>query len=191
MNYLIVGLGNFGSAYKNTRHNIGFMIIDDLAWQHKLTFKESKYALEAEYNCGNAAAHLIKPTTYMNNSGKAVIYYMQQLKIPLDRLLIIVDDLDFDFGVCKIKLQGSAGGHNGLLSIEERLGTRKYPRIRMGIGRNYLPGQQAHYVLSDFNIHEKETLGAFIKNGSGIVEHILTSGVLSAMNIFNQKNEKL
>ncbi|MGE9616873.1 MAG: aminoacyl-tRNA hydrolase [Solitalea-like symbiont of Acarus siro] len=190
MNYLIVGLGNFGNAYKNTRHNIGFMIIDDLSLHYGFTFKESKYAFEAEHNLGNVMAYFIKPTTYMNNSGKAVVYYMQQLKISLDRLLIVVDDLDFDFGICKIKLQGSSGGHNGLLSIEEKLGTRKYARLRMGIGRNYLPGEQANYVVSVFRTQEKEHLNVVIKNGSGIVSHILANGTLSAMNIFN-KNKLL
>lgn len=186
MKYLIVGLGNIGSEYADTRHNIGFMIADALAKKVSANFSNMRLAYYTEFNFKGRSIHVIKPTTYMNLSGKAVNYWMQELKIPLENVLVIVDDLAIPFESIKLKPKGSNAGHNGLRSIEVSVGGQNYARLRFGIGDNYPKGRQVDYVLSGFDDDEQPALPALIDKCIEMIESFVTVGAELTMTRFNK-----
>ena len=187
MKYLIVGLGNIGAEYADTRHNIGFMVLDELAKEAGAQFSTMKLAAYTEVSHKGRTLCLIKPTTYMNLSGKAVRHWMQELKIPIENVLIVVDDLAIPFGSVRIKPKGSAAGHNGLKSIEGLLGSNEYPRLRFGISDNYPKGRQVDYVLSGFDKDEILALPALIDKSIQMIKAFVTIGVELTMTNFNKK----
>lgn len=150
MKYLIVGLGNIGPEYELTRHNIGFLTVDRLADKESISWESSRLAFKSEFKYKGRSIHLIKPTTYMNLSGKAMNYWMKELNIPKENVLVLVDDVAIPFGSLRMKPKGSAAGHNGLKNIEALTGGQNYPRLRMGIGDDYPKGRQVDYVLGKF-----------------------------------------
>ena len=163
MKFLIVGLGNIGPEYADTRHNAGFMVLDALAKEQGIKFSTERYASVAEFSMKGRQVTLIKPTTYMNLSGKAVNYWMQAEKIPVENILVITDDLALPFGNLRMKGKGSDGGHNGLKDIQAVLKTQDYARLRFGVGADFHKGQQSDYVLGEWTSEEKETIGDRIK----------------------------
>ncbi len=185
MKYLIVGLGNIGPKYAFTRHNIGFMVLDRLAAQKGLSFEMDKLAFNTHYRYKGRKIHLIKPTTYMNLSGKALNYWMQKYKVPIDKVLVIVDDLALPLGKLRLKPKGSDGGHNGLKHIIETLGHQNYARLRFGIGNNFMRGAQVDYVLENFSDEELEALIDPIDQCISIIESFASNGLESTMNLFN------
>lgn len=187
MKYLIVGLGNIGSEYADTRHNIGFMVLDQLAKEAGANFSTMKLAAYTEVSHKGRTLCLIKPTTYMNLSGKAVRHWMQELKIPIENVLVVVDDLAIPFGSVRIKPKGSAAGHNGLKSIEGLLGSNEYPRLRFGISDNYPKGRQVDYVLSGFDKDEIPELPALIDKSINMIKAFVTIGIELTMTNFNKK----
>lgn len=187
MKFLIVGLGNIGSEYANTRHNIGFDIADQLALDHKVSFEPSRYADYALISFKGKQLHVIKPNTYMNLSGKAVRYWMQELKIEASGIFILVDDLAIDFGKIRIRANGSDAGHNGLKSINELLQTQNYPRLRFGIGNDYPKGRQVDYVLGKWKQHEAEKIPELIDHSVKAIESFAQIGLERTMNFFNIK----
>jgi peptidyl-tRNA hydrolase, PTH1 family len=186
MKYLIVGLGNIGAEYAETRHNIGFMVVDRLAQKFELSFESSRHAFVTEIKHKGRSITLIKPTTYMNLSGKALNYWLKELKIPVENSLTIVDDLAIDFGKIRIRTNGSSAGHNGLKDIEATLETQNYPRLRFGIGNNYPKGRQVDYVLGKFSYEEQKELDLSIENAMEAVLTFCTAGITTAMNQFNK-----
>lgn len=186
MKYLIAGLGNIGPEYAFTRHNIGFMVLDRLAAQNDFKFSFEKLAFVAEWKYKGRQFYFIKPTTFMNLSGKAIRYYMDQYKIPKENLLVIVDELQLPFGTLRIKPKGSHGGHNGLKNIEEMLGTAEYPRLRFGIGNNFSRGRQVDYVLNPFSKEEMSEIQIFLDTAGDMVVAFCTLGIQYAMNNYNQ-----
>jgi PTH1 family peptidyl-tRNA hydrolase len=187
MNYLIVGLGNIGSEYHETRHNIGFMVLDLIAHEYGLTFKLDRHANVCEWKFKGKNITLVKPTTYMNLSGKAVQYWMQAKKIPIENILIITDDLALPFSSIRLRAKGSHGGHNGLTHIEQVLQTSNYARMRMGIGNNYPKGQQADYVLSPFDKNEQPIVLPWITKAMEGCKSFVSIGVERTMNTINTK----
>jgi PTH1 family peptidyl-tRNA hydrolase len=187
MKFLIVGLGNIGSEYAHTRHNIGFDVVDALASKHNATFDSDKYAYHAQLSVKGKQLHLIKPTTYMNLSGKAVRYWMQQLKIEAANIFVIVDDLAIDFGKIRIRSNGSDAGHNGLKHINELLMTQNYPRLRFGIGNNYAKGRQVDFVLGKWKVDEEEKLAELIDHSVNAIESFTQIGLERTMNFYNIK----
>ncbi|WP_158827087.1 aminoacyl-tRNA hydrolase [Mucilaginibacter lacusdianchii] len=186
MKYLIVGLGNIGPEYADTRHNIGFMILDELAKQEGAKFTNMKLAYYTEVSHKGRTLHLIKPTTYMNLSGKAVSYWMNQLKIPVENVLILVDDLALPLGSLRLKPKGSAAGHNGLKHIEQVLGNNQYARLRFGISDNYPKGRQVDYVLSGFDDDEKPELPALIDRSIEMIKSFAAIGTELTMTKYNK-----
>lgn len=186
MKYLIAGLGNIGPEYAFTRHNIGFMVLDRLAAQHDFKFSFEKLAFVAEWKHKGRQIYFIKPTTFMNLSGKAIRYYMDQYKIQEENLLVILDELQLPFGTLRIKPKGSHGGHNGLKNIEELLASTNYPRLRFGIGNNFPRGRQVDYVLKPFSNEEMKELPIFLDNAGDMVLSFCTLGIQSTMNNYNQ-----
>ena len=158
MKYLIVGLGNPGSEYQNNRHNIGFMAVDEVAAKKEKSFESSRHGYTCTLKHKGRTIILLKPTTYMNLSGKAVRYHLTQNKIPVKNLLVITDDIALPFGKVRIRAKGSHGGHNGLRNIEEVLGNGAYPRLRFGVGNEFAKGSQVNYVLADFPDAEMKDL---------------------------------
>lgn len=187
MKYLIAGLGNIGNEYVNTRHNIGFLVLDALAETSNTYFKEDRLAFTAEVKYKARTFILIKPTTYMNLSGKAINYWLQTSKIPLNNLLVITDDIALPFGTLRLKASGSDGGHNGLKSIAEILGSINYPRLRFGIGNNFSKGQQVNYVLSEWSEDEKKKLHTNIELAVEIINKFGTIGIQRTMNEYNSR----
>jgi peptidyl-tRNA hydrolase, PTH1 family len=185
MKYLIVGLGNIGPEYELTRHNIGFLVLDRIADNHKIDFSSQRLADKAEMKYKGKQLHFIKPNTFMNLSGKAVAYWMQELKIPKENLLVIVDDLALPFGSLRLRTQGSAAGHNGLKNIELLLQGQGYSRLRFGIGNEFNKGQQIDYVLSKFTPKEFKELPAIMDKAEEIVKSFCTIGPERTMNFFN------
>lgn len=186
MKYLIAGLGNIGPKYVNTRHNIGFMAVDLWANQMGVGFEERKNANVAHFKFKAREVYLIKPTTFMNLSGKAVSYWMQQVKVPLSNVLIATDDIALPFNKVRFKGKGSHGGHNGLRNIEETLGTSKYSRCRIGVGNEFSQGRQVEYVLGEFDqaeskALEEELLPQIVKG----MESFCFQGLDRTMNQFN------
>lgn len=188
MKQLIVGLGNIGDKYANTRHNIGFMILDALAKASNVVFDVNKrYGAVAELRLKNQHLFLLKPYTYMNLSGNAVRYWIQREKIELDKLLIVVDDLALPFGSLRMKAEGSGAGHNGLKHIQEVLGTKRYCRLRFGIGNEFPQGRQIDYVLNPFTEEEQKRLPERIEKAVEIIQSFALAGVDVTMNLFNNK----
>lgn len=182
---LVVGLGNIGTEYADTRHNIGFMVADELAKQAEVTFSTLRYAYYTEYRQRGNSIYVIKPTTYMNLSGKAVNYWMHELKIPLQDVLVIVDDLALPFGKIRLRSKGSSAGHNGLKSIEALCGGQGYPRLRFGIGDNFPKGRQIDYVLAGFDDDELTELPELIERSVQVVNSFVQVGIERTMNLFN------
>ena len=186
MKYLIAGLGNIGTEYELTRHNIGFLVLDRIADNHKIDFSSQRLVDKAEMKYKGKQLHFIKPNTFMNLSGKAVAYWMQELKIPKENLLVIVDDLALPYGSLRLRTQGSAAGHNGLKNIELLLQGQDYSRLRFGIGKEFNKGQQIDYVLSNFTPKEFEELPAIMDKAEEIVKSFCTIGPERTMNVFNK-----
>ena len=191
MNYLIVGLGNIGVEYVNTRHNMGFMVLDAWAQASNISFESGRYGSTATVSFKGRRFHLLKPSTYMNLSGKAVRYWMNELKIPVENILVISDDLNIPFGTLRLRKNGSAGGHNGLTNITELIGTQEYARIRVGIGNDFGRGQQVGYVLGELSAEEKEEMPQICKRVIDGVKAWATVGVDRAMNTVNTKPQKV
>lgn len=191
MKYLIIGLGNVGSEYEGTRHNSGFMVIDRLLKTvaaekgEKPTFVLDRHAYRAEIKIKGRSLILIRPTTYMNLSGKAVQYWMQKEKIPLEKILVIVDDIALPVGKIRMKKQGSNGGHNGLKSIEELIHSANYCRLRIGVGNNFGQGHQIDYVLGRFSDEELALLDPALDHAVEAVKAFVSLGPDRAMNMFN------
>ena len=185
MKYLIVGLGNIGKEYEATRHNIGFMVLDNLAEKYNEPFEIGRHAFTSLIKHKGRSIYLIKPTTYMNLSGKAVQHWLSQLKIPRENLMVIVDDLALPFGALRMRAKGSSAGHNGLKNIETCLGGNNYPRLRFGIGDNFSKGKQIDYVLSAFNDDEKISLGDYIEKASEMILSFTSIGISHTMTKFN------
>ncbi|GAB1398144.1 MAG TPA: aminoacyl-tRNA hydrolase [Saprospiraceae bacterium] len=187
MKYLIAGLGNPGREYENTRHNIGFKIIDKLANRFDVKFEDDNLAWVTEFKWKGRIFVLVKPTTYMNLSGKAVRYWLQKKSIPTENLLVVLDDLAIDFGKLRLRAKGSDGGHNGLRSIDQLLGGNHYARLRCGIGNNFYKSQQVDYVLGNWNREEEDALPEFIDRAAECVLSFGTIGLNNTMNTFNTK----
>ncbi|MBR9830834.1 aminoacyl-tRNA hydrolase [Acidiluteibacter ferrifornacis] len=187
MKYLIVGLGNIGAEYENTRHNIGFKALDALASAFNASFVTNRLGDVAEVKHKGRTLILLKPSTFMNLSGKAVNYWMQQEKIPLDKVLIITDDIALDFGVLRLKPKGSDGGHNGLKSIFQTLGTQDYCRIRFGVGSDFGRGQQVQYVLGEWTKEQQLDLPERLEQTVKMILAFTTTAVQRVMSDFNGK----
>jgi len=185
--YLIAGLGNIGAEYKNTRHNIGFQILDALSGASNISFNDKRYGFVAEYKYKARTFILLKPTTYMNLSGRAVAYWMQKEDIEISNLLVLVDDLALPFGTIRVRAKGGAGGHNGLENINQVLGRNDYARLRFGIGDNFHKGFQVDYVLGDWSREEEKELPAKIDSCIEIIQSFGTIGTERTMNFFNKK----
>jgi len=187
LKYLIVGLGNIGEQYQETRHNIGFTILDALAKASNVVFMDKRYGFvgEVKYKARNFV--LLKPSTYVNLSGKAVNYWMKKEKIPVERLLVIVDDISLPFGTLRLRPRGGDAGHNGLINIQQVLGHHNYSRIRFGIGDEFRPSQQVDYVLGPWSPEEQEILPQRIELTIEIIKSFGTLGVERTMNLFNNK----
>lgn len=186
MKFLIVGLGNIGPEYANTRHNIGFNIADELVEDLGGSFELLRLAYYAEVSHKGKKLHVIKPTTFMNLSGKAVNYWMKDLKIAPENVLVLVDDLALPMGKLRMKLQGSSAGHNGLKSIEEVCGGQNYARLRFGIGDNFRKGMQAEYVLGLFDKNEQKELPTLINRAVTMIKSFVTIGAAQTMTLFNK-----
>lgn len=185
MKYLIAGLGNIGAEYELTRHNIGFLVLDRLADKEGLKFEHDRHAFITELKHKGRSIYLMKPTTYMNLSGKAVNYWMNQYKIPKEHLLVITDDIALPYGKIRLKPKGSAGGHNGLKNIEQVIETQEYPRLRFGVGDDYGKGQQVNYVLSPFNKQEMDELVLNMDRAIDALLSFCTIGLERTMNQYN------
>lgn len=185
--FLIVGLGNIGAEYVNTRHNIGFKVLDYFAKKNSISFETVKLGSMAQYRFKGKTFFLLKPNTYMNLSGKAVHYWMTQEKIPLENILVIADDLNLSFGTIRIKPKGSDGGHNGLKNINLLLNTQNYCRFRFGISDEFKKGQQVNYVLGEWDEVEKEKLPERLEVASEVIISFGTSGIENTMTTFNGK----
>ncbi len=187
MKYLVVGLGNIGDEYRDTRHNIGFNILDALAGASNLVFKTERYGDVTYYKFKGRTFVLLKPSTYMNLSGKAVNYWLQKEKIPVDHLMVLVDDLALPFGTLRMKAKGSDAGHNGLKDINAVLGHNKYARIRFGIGDDFRKGKQIDYVLGKWDKNESLDLPALLDKCINGINLFGSIGIERAMNFFNTK----
>ena len=191
MKYLIVGLGNIGPEYHETRHNIGFMVVDALAKEAGATFNDGRYGFTTTLSVKGRQLLLLKPSTFMNLSGNAVRYWMQKENIPLENVLIIVDDLALSFGTLRLKGKGSDAGHNGLKHIAAILGTQNYARLRFGIGNEFPRGGQVDYVLGHFDREEQVLMKQVSEEVCEAVQMILEKGPDAAMNVYNgRKVEK-
>lgn len=184
---LIVGLGNPGSEYDNTRHNIGFKVLDALAASLNTSFQSSRLAFTAEGKVKNKLFFLVKPTTYMNLSGKAVNYYLQQEKIPLSNLLVVTDDIALPVGTLRLRPRGGDGGHNGLKSIKEVLGSENYARLRFGIGNEYPRGGQVDFVLGKWTDQEEDIIKPKLDRAAAAIKDFALMGIEKAMNAHNSK----
>lgn len=185
--FLIVGLGNIGSEYANTRHNIGFKILDYIANQEGISFQTVKLGEVAELKIKGRTILLLKPNTYMNLSGKAVKYWLEKENIEKENMLVITDDLNLSFGTIRIKTKGSDGGHNGLKNIQLLLNSTEYPRFRFGISDAFKKGQQVNYVLGEWDTEEKEKLKERLEISSKIIKSFALAGLNNTMNEFNGK----
>lgn len=185
--YLIVGLGNIGEKYRNSRHNIGFQILDALAAEKSISFETRKLGDLARFTYKGRTFILLKPSTYMNLSGKAVQYWHKLENIPLENILVLTDDLNLPFGTIRLKAKGSAGGHNGLTNINEVLQTQDYARLRFGIGSEYTRGQQVDHVLGTWNEEEKKLLPERIEKTTRAITSFALAGIQNTMSEFNGK----
>ena len=187
MKYLIAGLGNPGKEYENTRHNIGFKILDALADASNIVFSDERHGWIAEYKYKGRTFILLKPTTFMNLSGRAVNYWMQKEAIPLENLLVVVDDLALPVGSLRLRAKGSDAGHNGLKNITQVLGSQDYARLRFGIGDNFRQGQQVDYVLGEWDKQEKLELPALIDTSVEIIKSFASIGIAQTMTFYNKR----
>lgn len=185
MKYLIVGLGNMGAEYEGTRHNIGFAVVDALAAAFDVNFKTETLGDIAEFRHKGRTFVLLKPSTYMNRSGKAVRYWLQKLKIPKERLLVVVDDLNLSLGKIRLRGKGSPGGHNGLKDIDQMTGGGHYARLRIGIGDDFPQGRQVDYVLGKWSTAERDRLPEIIDRAADTIKGFATIGLQHAMNQYN------
>ncbi|WP_242203070.1 aminoacyl-tRNA hydrolase [Aestuariivivens insulae] len=185
--FLIVGLGNIGEKYANTRHNIGFKILDHFAKEEQLTFEAQKLGDITTYKLKGRTFIFLKPSTYMNLSGKSVLYWLTKEKIPLENLLVITDDLNLPFGSIRLKTKGSDGGHNGLKDLQDKLNTTKYNRFRFGISDTFSKGRQVDYVLGEWSVEETEKLPERLDKSIALIKSFALSGVNNTMNVFNGK----
>jgi len=185
MKFLIVGLGNPGAEYENTRHNVGFRVVDTIAKAHGGTFSIERYGMVSTVSFKGRTLVLLKPNTFMNLSGKAVRYWLEAEKIPADRLLIITDDLNLDYEKIRLRAKGSDGGHNGLKDIQAVLGTNIYPRLRIGIGSDFSRGKQSDFVLGEWTEKEHLALQEVLTKSAKAVESAVSIGIRRAMNQFN------
>ena len=187
MNYLIVGLGNIGVEYANTRHNMGFMVLDAWAQASNIVFESGRYGSTASISFKGRKFYLLKPSTSMNLSGKAVRYWMNELDIPVENLMVISDDLNLPFGTLRLRKGGSAGGHNGLSNINELIGTQDYARIRVGIGNDFGRGHQVDFVLGELSDEEKKQMEEISKRAIEGIKAWALMGADRAMNIVNTR----
>lgn len=187
MKYLIVGLGNIGPEYRNTRHNIGFKVLDAFAEVSNISFSTQRYGDIAQVRVKNNVLVLLKPSTYMNLSGEAVRYWMNKENIPLENVLVIVDDIALPFGAIRIKGKGSDGGHNGLKNIAAMIGTQNYARIRFGLGNDFPKGAQIDYVLGNFTEEQEKLLPERLKIAIDAIKAFCLSGLTFAMNNYSNK----
>ena len=185
--FLIVGLGNIGEKYHNTRHNIGFKIVDAFVKEHDASFETEKLGDIARLRIKGKTVIVLKPSTYMNLSGKAIQYWMKQENIKVENLLVITDDLNIDFGKLRVKGKGSSGGHNGLKDIQEKFNTGAYPRFRFGVGADYGRGRQVDYVLGQWNKEEESEMIERIPTSVKAITSFITAGLSNTMNEFNGK----
>ncbi|MGP1610952.1 MAG: aminoacyl-tRNA hydrolase [Candidatus Cryptobacteroides sp.] len=186
--YLIVGLGNIGAEYARTRHNMGFMILDAFADASNIVFETQRYGNIAKTSFKGREIVLLKPSTYMNLSGNAVRYWMDKLNVPIERLLIICDDLNLPFGTLRMRKKGSDGGHNGLKNIQELIGTQNYARIRAGIGNDFNKGDQIDFVIGQFNTDEEDKIPSICEKATEGIKSFITIGPERTMSSFNAKN---
>ena len=187
MKYLIVGLGNIGSEYAETRHNIGFKVFDALAEASNTVFTSSRYGAVAEMRHKGRTLVMLKPSTYMNLSGKAVRYWLEQERIPRENLLVVSDDIALPFGALRMRPKGSAGGHNGLKNIAELLGSEEYARMRFGVGGDFARGHQVDYVLGEWTDEERKALPERLKIFGEAILSFATIGCERTMNLYNKK----
>lgn len=187
MKYLIAGLGNVGAQYAETRHNIGFKVADALSGASAISFSTEKLGDVARLKHKGRTLIVLKPSTYMNLSGKAINYWMQQEKIPLERILVVTDDIALPFGKQRLRAKGSDGGHNGLKNITEVLGTNEYARLRIGIGDGFSKGMQVDYVLGQWTEEERKTLDSRIDTATETIKSFVTLGPALTMTHFNNK----
>lgn len=185
--FLIVGLGNIGSQYENTRHNIGFKILDHFAHKNNITFESNKLGTIAQYKFKGRMFYLLKPSTFMNLSGKSVKYWLSNENIPLENLMVICDDINLPFGTIRIKTGGSDGGHNGLKSVYEILQTQQYNRFRFGIGAEFSEGRQSDYVLGEWTEDELKLITERLDKSIQVITTFGTAGINNTMNTFNGK----
>ena len=183
--FLIVGLGNIGLDYDNTRHNIGFNIVNALAKKKEANFETVRLGELASFNIKGKIVHILKPNTFMNCSGKAIRYWIGQKKIPLQNLMVITDDINLDFGTIRIRPKGSAGGHNGLQDICNKLNTNSYSRLRFGIGSEFGKGKQVDFVLQLFSKEEVQATPLIINKSVDAIISFICEGILSSMNTYN------
>jgi len=187
MKYLIAGLGNIGREYQYTRHNVGFRVLDALAKASNIVFTDRRYGETAELKVKGRTLVLLKPSTYMNLSGNAVRYWLQAEKIPVENMLVILDDIALPFGTLRLKGKGSDAGHNGLRSIQSVLGTQEYARLRFGIGNDFPKGAQVHYVLGEFEEEEEKALPERLEICGDIIKSFCLAGLQNTMNQYNNK----
>jgi PTH1 family peptidyl-tRNA hydrolase len=185
--FLIAGLGNIGEKYANTRHNIGFKILDELASKENVSFETEKLGDIAKFRFKGRIFILLKPSTYMNLSGKAVKYWLTKEKVAIENLLVICDDLNLDFGAIRVKGKGSDGGHNGLKDINAVLNTQQYARFRFGVGADFSKGRQVDYVLGEWDKEENKSLPERLDKGCELIKSFGTAGLNNTMNAFNGK----
>jgi PTH1 family peptidyl-tRNA hydrolase len=183
--FLIVGLGNIGEKYKNTRHNVGFLVLEKLAENEKVVFETKKLGDIARFTYKGRTFILLKPNTYMNLSGKAVKYWQTIEKIPLENVLVITDDLNLPFGTIRLKSKGSSGGHNGLTNINDELQTQNYARLRFGVGDAFQKGRQVDYVLGEWSEDEQKTLQERIEKSAKAITSFALAGINNTMSEFN------
>lgn len=183
--FLVVGLGNIGDEYAHTRHNVGFKILDALAKRDGLTFEAGKLGDICTTKIKGRSVLLLKPSTYMNRSGKAIKYWLEKEKIPLENLLVVTDDINLSFGTLRVKIKGSDGGHNGLKDIQSSLGTISYHRFRFGVGSDFGKGRQVDYVLGEWNEEEQAALPERLEKSCALIHSYVFAGVTNTMNQFN------
>ena len=183
--YMIVGLGNIGTEYAETRHNIGFKVLDALSAREEAPFETMKLGDVATFKIKGRSVLCLKPSTYMNRSGKALNYWMEKEKIPLEHVLVITDDINLPYGTIRVKTKGSDGGHNGLKDIQEHLGTTQYNRFRFGVGADFSKGRQVDYVLGQWNEAEMEKMPERLKKSTEVITSFVLAGVQRTMNQYN------
>ena len=183
--YLIIGLGNIGPEYAQTRHNIGFKVLDKFAQQEDLSFETAKLGDVTTFKIKGRSVLLLKPSTYMNLSGKALHYWMEKENIPLENVLVITDDINLDFGVIRVKTKGSNGGHNGLKDIQNTLNSANYNRFRFGVGADFGKGRQVDYVLGKWNDDERAAMPERLERSAEVIKSFVLAGITITMNQYN------